>query len=69
MCLEVGKEEEKWVEGTMMPKPPRRAGKESKSLSKGPKAGLPVMAGSKQTLRTSSRCWKNSDNHGVVREI
>ena len=43
----------------MTPKPHTRTGKESNSLSKGPKAGLPVMSGSKQTLRTSSRCWKD----------
>jgi len=39
------REEEKWVEGIIIPKPPRRAGKDNNSLSEGPKV---VTAGRKQ---------------------
>ena len=42
MCWEVEKDEKKWIEWIITPKQPRQTGKDSNSLSKGPKADLLV---------------------------
>ena len=53
--------------GLIRAKPPRRAGRASKSRSESLGEGLPVRAGMKWNLRVSSRGWKRWPVDGMVR--